>query len=291
MKKTILLFAALAMIASAAAQTPSSKSFKEQYERQVKMLGSTGIGVETILDRWAEAYPEDGDMLESRFNYYLLKSRTVQIVQKPVEKYLGVKPVLSLKDKEGKPVYYFEEATFVDSLFAMSTKNIDKAIKCHPNVIQYRFDKISALLAYEKESPDMCCAELLSLIDHNFTVKPDWTFTGGKVGEDVFASGIQEYCISFFNMATKGSFEAFRSVSERMVKYLPKNPTFLCNIGSYWLVAKENQKEAQKWYNKVLKIKPDDYTALKNSLLIAKTQKNAKAVAKYTTLLTKIEKK
>ena len=53
------------------------------------------------------------------------------------------------------------------------------------------------------------------------------------------------------------------------------------NMGSYYLVAENDSKTAMKYYSKVLKKAPDDYTAIKNSVLIARKQKNTKMEKKY----------
>ena len=37
----------------------------------------------------------------------------------------------------------------------------------------------------------------------------------------------------------------------------------------------------KKWYNKVLKIEPDNYTAAKNCVLLARTEKDTKLEKKY----------
>ena len=65
----------------------------------------------------------------------------------------------------------------------------------------------------------------------------------------------------------------------------PKNPSFINNIGSYHLLVKEDYKTAAKYYNKVLKSHPGDYTAIKNCVLLARKQKNEKMEKKYLQML------
>ena len=72
-----------------------------------------------------------------------------------------------------------------------------------------------------------------------------------------------------------------------MLDYQPKNTLFISNIGSYYLVAQSNPKTALKYYNKVLKIKPDDYTAIKNCIIIARKQRDIKLEKKYLPLIIK----
>lgn len=112
--------------ATAMAQTPSSKEFNERYQLLVSKLGPSGVGIETLLDKWEAAYPDDADMLLGKFTYYFSKSQSSAVVAKPQEKFLGEKPVLTLKDTLGNPVNYFQVTDYDDELFGMSQKSIEK---------------------------------------------------------------------------------------------------------------------------------------------------------------------
>ncbi|MCR5325197.1 MAG: hypothetical protein K6E37_00420 [Bacteroidales bacterium] len=284
MKHTFTVAALLLACALAYGQDDAA-AFKNRYDRQVRIVGAAGVGVETILDRWEAAFPDDPAMLEGRYNYCLNKARSTEIVPKDTPKYLGAEPVLTLKDSTGRDVYYFQEDFYVDSLFARSQTAIDKAVALAPSELGYRVDKITSLMLYEKGSPDLATAELLKLIQYNKTAKPSWTYYGLAVDEDTFISTVQEYCFNFFRFATPGCYEAFRTVSEAMLKIYPKNTDFLSNLGSYWLVYKQKPSKALKWYNKVLKINPKDYTAAKNCVILARSEKNKKLEKKYLPLL------
>jgi hypothetical protein len=279
MRKTLAI-AALLLCTLGYAQNEAS-DFKARYDRQVRNVGVSGVGVETILDRWAEAYPDDPAMLEGRYRYYLDKSISTTIVAKDTKRYLGKDPVLNLKDSTGRDVFYFEDTVFTDSLFAMGQTAIDRAVAIAPDELGYRIDKITSLMIYEKDSPDMATQELLKLIDYQKAARPDWTYYGLAVDEDTFKNTVQEYCYNFFQYATPGSYEAFRIVSEAMLKMYPKDCGFMNNLGSYWLVYKQNNRKALKWYNKVLKTDPKDYTAAKNCVILARKQKNLKLEKKY----------
>jgi hypothetical protein len=127
----------------------------------------------------------------------------------------------------------------------------------------------------------MALSELKGLIDYNYTQHPKWSYPGLEMGEDAFPSLLQDYCYAFFKMGTPQTLKAFKDVSEKMLEYDPKNTLFMTNIGSYYLVAEHNGKAALKMYNKVLKLKPDDYTAIKNCVLLARNEKNTKLEKKY----------
>ena len=273
------------MLAFAAWGQTDSEGFKARYDRQVRAVGAAGVGVETILDRWEAAFPDDPAMFEGRYKFLLARSVSHSVVASDRARYLGKEPVLSLKDSTGHDVFYFEDNVFSESLFASSQSAIDKAIAIAPNELAYRVDKVTGLVLYEKESPDMATQELLKMISYQKSSKPEWKYYGLDVDEDSFKNTIQEYCYSFFRIASPVSYEAFRTVSEAMLKLYPKDTNFMSNIGSYWLVYKKNNRKALKWYNKVLDINPKDYAAAKNCVILARNTKNVKLEKKYLPVL------
>ena len=279
MKKTIIIAICAALACSAAFAQDSD--FKAKYDRQVRMVGYAGVGVETILNRWQAAEPENTAMLEGRYNYYLTKSVSSSVVPKRTPKFLGQDPVISLKDSTGRDIFYFEENFFVDTLFANCLKAADKAIALEPSEIAWRVNKINALLLYEKESPDLAAEEIYKLIDYQSRKHPSWTHYGKPSEGDIFHQAVQEYCYTLFRYGTPVSYDAFKGISEKMLKLYPKDPGFMANIGSYYLVCKKSDKQALKWYEKVLKVAPDDYTAARNCVLIARREKDRKMEVKY----------
>ena len=275
MKRSLFIAAAL-LLSGALASAQTSQDFLAKYQRQVKMLGADGVGVETIIDRWEEAFPDDGDMLEARFLYNYLKSQSTDVVRKDGAKYLGAAPVLSLKDSTGMDVNYFQETMFVDSLFARSQSAIDKAIACYPDDIRFRLDKISSLFAYEKESPDLAYAEIVKMIDLNNPSSPKWIYAGEKLSDDEFVDIVQDYCSNFFKLGTPNGYELFLALSQKMNKLYPKNASFVGNIGSYWFVGKNNYKKAQSFYKKALKLNPDDAAAKRNMKILERKMAEGK---------------
>lgn len=287
MKRTLIITAIMALVLPAAAQTTSRQDYATKYENQVKYVGSSGIGVENILDKWEADYPDDVDMLVARFNYYYNKSQSVKVEPKDAQRYLGEKPLMTLKDTLGRDVNYFQEVVYDDSLFALSSQAIDKAVKVAPERLDIRYVKVTSLLAYEKESPDMATAALSGLIDYNGTSHPAWKYGEEKVDAEFFATGIQEYCAQFYTIASPVSYESFKSLSEKMLKYEPKNNLFLTNLGTYYFVVKKDNKQALKYYNKVLKSEPSNYTAIKNCVVMARHEKDVKLEKKYLAMLAK----
>lgn len=289
MRKFITLFALSALTAlSVTAQNPTSEDFKNRYQLLVSKLGPTGVGIETLLDKWQEAYPEDIDMLTGRFSYYLTKSQSSAVITKDQKYYLGAAPILTLKDSTGKDINYFQDINYDDVLFGKSQQAIEKAIQLNPDRLDLRLLKSASLIGYEKESPDMALSDLRSLIIYNETAHPTWIYPQvDKVDEEFFSTAVQEYCYLFFKYASPSSYEAFRELSETMLKYRPNDILYLNNLGSYYLVAKRDDKTAMKYYTKVLKIKQDDLTAIKNIIILARNSGNVKLEKKYLPLLEK----
>ncbi|MBQ3246036.1 MAG: hypothetical protein IJB06_04900 [Bacteroidales bacterium] len=282
MKRIIVMLAALAVCMGVYAQ---SERFEQRYDLLVSQFGPAGVGVQTVLDNWAKVDSTDAKMLLGRFSYYYAKAQSTQVVKKSENRYLGMEPVLSLKDSTGADVHYFQVTVFDDALYAEAVKAADKAIAVWPDRIDFRFMKANAYIAYEKESPDMAFAYLSSLIDENSGRSKPWSYEGEEKDEDFFQDAMQEYCYSFFRIATPASYEAFYALSSKLASRYPDNMSFLNNMGSYHLVARNDYKNAYKCYDKVLKMHPDDNTAIMNGMLAARKQKNVKKEKKYLELM------
>jgi len=283
MKK--ILFAALALFACAlaSAQTESER-YEQRYDLLVSRLGTAGLGVETILDNWEKVDSANAKMLLGRFSYYFTKAQTTEVVSKPGKKYLGMDPLLTLKDSLGNDVYYYQHSVFDDELYGLAIKAADKAIALHPDRLDFRFMKANAYIAYEKESPDMALAYLFSLIDEDGKRGQAWSYGDDEAEPDFFEEAMQEYCYSLYTIGSETSREAFRRLSEKLSGIYPANPEFINNIGSYYLLNHE-YKTALKYYDKVLKKHPGDRTAMQNALLAAKQMKNSKLEKKYQTMM------
>lgn len=282
MKRIVLLLAAVAVSAGLSAQTGR---YEQRYDLLVSQFGPAGPGVETVLDNWCKADSTNAKMLLGKFSYYYTKAQTTQVEKKSVRKYLGMEPVLSLKDSTGADVHYYQVTLFDDELYGEAVKAADKAIAIWPDRLDFRFMKANAYIAYEKESPDMALAYLNSLIDENMKRSRPWQYDGEEAGPDFFEDAMQEYCYSFYTIGSESSYEAFRALSMKLSGLYPDNMGFLNNLGSYYLVAKSDYKTAFKYYDKVLKQHPDDNTAIMNGMLAARKQKNIKKEKKYLEMM------
>lgn len=279
-----------ALIAALPALSQSPQDFLRKYNLLVSQVGPGGVGVETLLDNWARADQDNADMLTARYNCYLAKAQSTEIVTRQEKKYLGLDPILSLQDSTGTSVYYFQVLKYDDELFGEAVKAVDRAIDVYPGRLEYRFMKANAYVSYERESPDMALANLLSLVEEYSKGDSKWTFEGEVADDEFFAHAMQEYCITFHTLATPSSYEAFRKLSEAMLKHYPARHVFRSNIGTYYMQVENNCKAALKYYGQVLKKVPDDYTAIANSIIAARKLKNRKLEKKYMDMLQKLEK-
>ncbi len=281
MKRLILtLLVAFLGMAASAQNVAESEKYEQRYNLLVSKLGQDGIGVETVLNNWEKADSTNSKMLLGKFSYFFTKAQTTQIVAKPSKKYLGMDPVISLKDSLDNDVHYYQVNVFDDDLYGQAMKAADKAVALYPDRLDFRFLKANAYIAYEKDSPDMALAYLMNLAKENAAGNTSWKYEGADVDSDFFAEAMQEYCYSFYSIGSPASYEAFKTLSEQLLKIYPDNMGFMNNIGSYYLVNQE-YKTALKYYDKVLKKVPDDYTAMQNGLLAARKMKNTKLERKY----------
>jgi tetratricopeptide (TPR) repeat protein len=285
MKRFLSFLLALALPLTLLAQT-AQEDYVRRYNNLVSRVGPAGVGVETLLDKWAEDHPDDLEQLLARFSFWFTKAQTTNVIQLSQDRYLGREPLLPMTDSLGRKSNFFEDVTYDDEMFGQALEALDKAVALNPQRLDLRLLRIDALTAYEKGSPDMALSALKALADENYRQHPAWTHGSvEKVDDEVFKAFLQDYCFTFFRLGTDSSAEAFKSLSEHMLNYSKNDPLFLDNIGSYWLVSKKDYKKAQKYYDQVLKKHPDDVTAIRNGVLLARQKKDVKLEKKYLTMM------
>ena len=147
--RKILVLVALCITSLMYAQT-SSEKYEQRYNMLVSQFGPAGVGVETVLNNWAKVDSTNTKLLLGRFDLLLTKSQSVSVVMKDKKRYLGMEPILTLKDSLQRNVYYYQETFFDDELYGQAIQAIDKAISFWPNRLDFRFAKANALIAYEK---------------------------------------------------------------------------------------------------------------------------------------------
>ena len=115
-----LFWAALMLLVNvvAYAQTESER-YEQRYDLLVSQFGPAGVGIETVLDNWEKVDSTNAKMLLGRFTYLITKAQSGQVEARPGKKYLGMDPVLTLKDSLGNDVHYFNINVFDDGKFLL----------------------------------------------------------------------------------------------------------------------------------------------------------------------------
>ncbi len=286
MKRISAALAALVLVCTAL--PAQSVDWQKKYERQVKAVGLSGVGVETILDSWGAADSSSVDYLAARYAFWFDKSHSLVVEAHDSPRYLGMEPMLELSDSsKSNTVWYYQVDSFDDELFGRALRYLDKAAAAMPAELEYRVWKVSALMLYEKESPDMTLGLILSLIDEDRSTGQKWLYQGEEQDRDFFDGLIQEFCWNLFNLGTPQAREAFLKVSEKMLSYDRKSPVFMANVGSYLMSVKE-YKKALKQFDKVLKLDPDNDTAIRNCVTIARILRDDKLKSRYNPMLSRL---
>ena len=286
MKRISAALAALVLVCTAL--PAQSVDWQKKYERQLKAVGLSGVGVETILDSWGAADSSSVDYLAARYAFWFDKSHSLVVEAHDSPRYLGMEPMFELSDSsKSNTVWYYQVDSFDDELFGRALRYLDKAAAAMPAELEYRVWKVSALMLYEKESPDMTLGLILSLIDEDRSTGQKWLYQGEEQDRDFFDGLIQEFCWNLFNLGTPQAREAFLKVSEKMLSYDRKSPVFMANVGSYLMSVKE-YKKALKQFDKVLKLDPDNDTAIRNCVTIARILRNDKLKSKYNPMLSRL---
>ena len=286
MKRISAALAALVLVCTAL--PAQSVDWQKKYERQVKAVGLSGVGVETILDSWGAADSSSVDYLAARYAFWFDKSHSLVVEAHDSPRYLGMEPMFELSDSsKSNTVWYYQVDSFDDELFGRALRYLDKAAAAMPAELEYRVWKVSALMLYEKESPDMTLGLILSLIDEDRSTGQKWLYQGEEQDRNFFDGLIQEFCWNLFNLGTPQAREAFLKVSEKMLSYDRKSPVFMANVGSYLMSVKE-YKKALKQFDKVLKLDPDNDTAIRNCVTIARILRDDKLKSRYNPMLSRL---
>ena len=228
------------------------------------------------------------DYLAARYAFWFDKSHSLVVEAHDSPRYLGMEPMFELSDSsKSNTVWYYQVDSFDDELFGRALRYLDKAAAAMPAELEYRVWKVSALMLYEKESPDMTLGLILSLIDEDRSTGQKWLYQGEEQDRDFFDGLIQEFCWNLFNLGTPQAREAFLKVSEKMLSYDRKSPVFMANVGSYLMSVKE-YKKALKQFDKVLKLDPDNDTAIRNCVTIARILRDDKLKSKYNPMLSRL---
>ena len=222
--------------------------------------------------------------LLARFTFCFTRCQTSRIEQMDAARYLGHDPILPMKDSLGRRRNYFQVTDYDEEMYAAANLAIDQAIQACPLRLDYRMAKIDAMMAFEKDKPEMTLLELKYLAGKTFTEHPAWEYDGLEpFTEEHFKAFMQDYCAALFRIGSDTSYAAFLDLTQFLLGYCKDDPLYLNNLGSYYLVRRDFRK-AQKYIDKVLKKAPGDQTAIQNGILLARAKKDAKLERKYRAL-------
>lgn len=275
MKKTFFIFAALLLTLLSNAQT--SENFLARYNSLIARVGYSGVGVETLIDRWEKADPVDVNHMIARFNFYLDKSERDTVVVSYKQGYLGLEHVLELKDSLGRKTYLFREPLYDEVLFAKAMESLDDAIAMDNTRLDFLITKAETLSYYEKEHPARSADLVLDLVSRHFSAGSKWECSEMEVNDEIFLSSVQKFCVAFFNVGSPDSYEAMRKISALVLKFRPKEVNFINNMGAYYASCKKNDKKALKYYTQAQKLDPSDAVSRQNIGLIQRREAAKKA--------------
>ena len=90
MKRLLILLSCLGFLLPLQAQENYSKEeFLRRYNQLVERVGADGVGVETLLNKWEQAWPEDTNQMLARFSFCFTRCRHARIAILPQDRYLG----------------------------------------------------------------------------------------------------------------------------------------------------------------------------------------------------------
>ena len=89
MKRILTILVALALPLSLLGQTLSPEDYVRRYNNLTERVGAAGVGVETLLDKWAADYPDDLQQLLARFSFCFTKAQTTHVIQLAQDRFPG----------------------------------------------------------------------------------------------------------------------------------------------------------------------------------------------------------
>ena len=274
--KKIIIVIALVFAAFSVAYAQNAAEFLGRYNSLVKRVGYSGIGVETLIDKWEQADPSDVNQMVARFNFYFDKCRSAVTRIHPEPEYLGAKPAVTLKDSTGANVYYYTEYEYEKEMYDKAMQTLDEALAAGPERLDLCILKVEALMVYEKGKPVLSQEYLKSLVDGTLSGKMVWKDGERTLSKEDFLNEIQALCCEYFALGTPEACKAMKDVSQRVLKYSPRSVEFIDNLGAYCVKVEKNDKKAMKYYRKSLSIEPEDAVARQNVQLIERRMKSKK---------------
>lgn len=266
--KTFLIVMGLCAALSLSAQT--TENFVRKYNSLVSRVGYTGVGVEYLLDSWERADSTDINYMLARFNYYMEKSQRDTVIVSRASRYIGMQPVMSLKDSSGRQVNYFNEVLYDERYYNRAMHMLDRAIVKNNARLDLYCTKAETMIAHDKYSAEASSAFILKMIERHYKARTKWEHPGMSAAPDnkTFEDIILSYCFDYYRIGGNSCMEAFNNVSTAMLKNKASDSAFTDNVGTYLFLVKKDYKKAAKMYSAALKKNPEDEVAKKNLELV-----------------------
>jgi len=202
---------------------------------------------------------ETGDAYADRFNEHLnagLQSSITMSVELPLYAYNT--EVLTLQDTAtGGPAgfvyqgYFITDSAQVDS----ATMTLHEGIKKFPNRLDLYFG-LAATYLYIGQ-PDKMTGVVEEAMKQEKKNKGNWLWSGDEILPDVTDYMYERVQEDFARFWEAEDLERTERVAQMAVKYYPKRAEYWNNMGAV-AMWKNDKKKAMKYFQKALKLNPDD---------------------------------
>ncbi|MCL2888655.1 MAG: tetratricopeptide repeat protein [Elusimicrobia bacterium] len=197
---------------------------------------------------------------------------------------------LAIADPNTKEIagYMVFKENFNTELFKQALDYIDKGIKNFPDRLDMRFGKASAC----SEIKDTKCVNeiFLETLKRSVKNKNRWLWTDNKPlddGKKQMLTSMQDYVLAFYHTELD---EAFKELSENILKYYPDSVESLSNLGIYYSLQKDYDK-GLIFFLKAEKLNPKDEIVLSNIAEAYDKKGDALKADEYRAKLLSLQKK
>lgn len=130
--------------------------------------------IKSYLDKWQTEYPEDSDLFQANFLYYLNNSITFgenpDVTILPGEHYN-----LTADNKTGELCYFYKDRTVVMETFLRAIKSLENGIEKYPNRLDYWDNLIKAYTTnYMYKEAEEAALNFLDTVKKAEKCKADW---------------------------------------------------------------------------------------------------------------------
>lgn len=202
---------------------------------------------------------ETGDAYADRFNEHLnagLQSSITMSVELPLYAYNT--QVLTLQDTvTGGPAGYMYQGYFITDSAQVDSAvmTLYKGIRKFPNRLDLYFGLATTYLYIDQ--PDMMIYIVEKAMQQGKKNKGKWLWSADEILPDSIDYMYERVQEDFARFWAAEDLERCERVAQMAVKYYPKRAEYWNNMGAV-AMWKNDKKKAMKYFQKALKLKPDD---------------------------------